>query len=391
MNQDSQEQTAILACLVDFEKAFNRINHNIIITKLSDMGVPGWLLRIVVAFLKDRKMLVRYKGKQSSIKSLPAGGPQGTLLGLLLFIILINEVGFEGQENNLGDLLTTRKNMKSANLVHLKYVDDLSLAEAINLPEKLRLAPNREQPDNFHARTGHTLPVDKSMVFKQLMKIEEYAKNNDMKVNHRKTKLMLFNPCKSIDFVPEFTLEGQTLEVVDQFKILGIIMSSNLSWQANTEYIVKKANRRLWMIRRLKALGADKEDLIEIYITQVRSVLELAVPAWQGNISQADNIERVQKSALHIMLGEQYYSYKNALEVLSLETLDSRRNQLCLKFAKKCEKHDKFKNWFKLNNKNVNTRSEKLKYSQVQARLSRLEKSPISFLTNILNEHYKAK
>ena len=77
-----------------FQKAFNRINHNLIITKLSDMGVPGWLLRIVVAFLKDRKMLVRYKGKQSNIKSLPAGGPQGTLLGLLLFIILINDAGF---------------------------------------------------------------------------------------------------------------------------------------------------------------------------------------------------------------------------------------------------------------------------------------------------------
>ena len=88
MNQDSQDQTAILACLVDFQKAFNRINHNLIVTKLSDMGVPGWLLRIVIAFLKNRKMLVRYKGKLSSIKSLPGGGPQGTLLGLLIFLIL---------------------------------------------------------------------------------------------------------------------------------------------------------------------------------------------------------------------------------------------------------------------------------------------------------------
>ena len=388
MNQDSQEQTAILACLVDFQKAFNRINHNLIITKLSDMGVPGWLLKIVVAFLKDRKMLVRYKGKHSSIKSLPAGGPQGTLLGLLLFIILINEVGFEGQVNNLGDLLTARKNMKSANLIHMKYVDDLSFAEAINLPEKLRLAPNRQQPDNFHARTGHILPVGNSEVFKQLLKTEEYAKNNDMKMNLKKTKLVVFNPCKSRDFIPEFTLQGQTLEVVDKFRILGLIVSSDLS---NSEYIVSKANKRLWIIRRLKALGATTKDLIEIYITQVRSVLEFAVPVWQSNISLADkaNIERVQKSFCHIILGEKYHSYKNALEVLSLETLEIRRNQLCLRFARKCEKHDKFKNWFKLNTKNTNTRSEKLKYCQVQARLSRLEKSPISFLTNMLNEHYQ--
>ena len=99
------------------------------------------------------------------------------------------------------------------------------------------------------------------------------------------------------------------------------------------------------------------------------------MPAWQGNISQADkaNIERVQKSALHIMLGEQYYSYKNALEVLSLETLDNRRNQLCLKFAKKCEKHDKFKNWFKLNNKNFNTRSYIVRFKHGYEDLKRLQ------------------
>jgi hypothetical protein len=63
--QDSYDQTAILACMVDFQKAFNRQNHNVLMTKLSDMGVPGWLLKIVMAFLTGRKMLVRYKGKQS--------------------------------------------------------------------------------------------------------------------------------------------------------------------------------------------------------------------------------------------------------------------------------------------------------------------------------------
>ena len=89
------------------------------------------------------------------------------------------------------------------------------------------------------------------------------------------------------------------------------------------------------MMRRLKALGANNEDLLEIYRTQVRSVLELAVPAWQGNISLGDkaNIERVQKSLCHIILGDKYSSYRNALELLSLETLDNRRNKLCLKFA----------------------------------------------------------
>ena len=55
------------------------------------------------------------------------------------------------------------------------------------------------------------MPIAKSQVFKQLVKIEEYAENNDMKVNLQKTKLVVFNPCKTVDFMPEFTLQGQML------------------------------------------------------------------------------------------------------------------------------------------------------------------------------------
>ena len=72
------------------------------------MGVPAWLLRVVMAFLSDRTMVVRFKGATSSVKSLPGGGPQGTLLGLLVFIVLINDVGFKDQRNNLGELITCK-------------------------------------------------------------------------------------------------------------------------------------------------------------------------------------------------------------------------------------------------------------------------------------------
>ena len=164
LNQDTHTQTAILACMIDFSKAFNRINHNLLITKLSDMGCPGWLLKLVIAFLSNRKMIVRYKGKQSSIKSLPGGGPQGTLLGLFLFLVLINDAGFEGQLNNAGEMATSRKNMKTVNQIHLKYVDDMSLAESVNLKDRLVSAPERQQPDNYHARTGLALPQGSSAV-----------------------------------------------------------------------------------------------------------------------------------------------------------------------------------------------------------------------------------
>ena len=393
--QDSTDQTAILAVMVDFSKAFNRQNHNLLITKLSDMGVPSWLLQIVIAFLSDRKMRVRYKGKQSSVKSLPGGGPQGTLLGLLLFIVLINDVGFDDQVNNAGEIITSKRNMKTVNQIHLKYVDDLTMAEAIDLPTNLVSIPDSEraQPDLYHARTGHVLPVEKSNVYKELVRTMEYADTNEMKINYKKTKAMVFNPCTSIDFSPELTLQNNDLEVVDEIRLLGIIIRSDLKTVSNTENMVKKANKRLWIVRRLKHLGAQQDDLLDVYTKQVRSVLELAVPAWHGTITltEQQDIERIQKSVAHIILGDEYVSYKQALLTLNLESLQSRRGKLCLNFAKKAEKHDKFKNWFKVSEAKPNTRQPTFKYQEVNAKHKRFKKSPLGLLTTMLNEHYSKK
>ena len=393
-SQDSADQTAILAVMVDFSKAFNRQNHNLLITKLSDMGVPAWLLSVVIAFLTDRRMLVRYKGKESGVKPLPGGGPQGTLLGLLLFIILINDVGFEDQLNNIGEVYTRKNHLKKANEIHLKYVDDLTLAEAVNLPTQLEQAPDgeRERPDNYHSRTGHTLPLEKSKVFKELVKTKEYANTNEMKINMKKTKVMLFNPCSSLDFQPNIELDNHQLEIVEEMRLLGVHIRSDMKWHTNTEQMVKKAYKRLWIIRRLKSLGAAKKDLVDIYEKHVRCVLELAVPAWHGSITQKERvlIERVQKCAVHIILGQSYNSYKLALDVLQLESLEARRTKLCIKFVKKAEKHEKFANWFKLNDKRSNTRLDRAKYCDVWARHTRFQNSPISFLTRLLNQYHRS-
>ena len=262
-NQEDTAPTAILACLVDFSKAFNRQDHSILVTKLSDMNVPGWLLKIVIAFLTKRQMVVRYQGATSSLKSLPGGGPQGTLLGLLLFLVLINDIGFENQENGVGEQITSRKNFKAANLLHLKYVDDLTLAESIKLKEQLISVPEsaRPLPDSYHARTGHALPLSNSEVMKQLQDTQSYTEVNSMKINYKKTRVMLFNNCKKWDFMPELELEGNRLDLVEEMKMLGVVLTSDLKWSANTKYIVEKAFSRVWMLRRLKMLGVEAADL----------------------------------------------------------------------------------------------------------------------------------
>ena len=172
-----------------------------------------------------------------------------------------------------------------------------------------------------------------------------------------------------------------------------IVVTSDMKWHSNTENMVKKANKKLWVLRRLKYLGAEETDLVDVYIKQIRSVLELAAPAWHGAITKEEviNIERIQKSAAHIILGEDYFSYRVALKFLKLETLQSRRDKLCLNFAKKAEKHPKFEKWFKTAGGKPNTRQETFKYCDVKAKHTRLEISPISFLTKVLNEYHNRK
>ena len=124
-NQDLTEPMAVIAAMIDFKKAFNWQNHAILITKLRDMGVPGWLLRIVVGFLSERELEVSYKGEKSGRKKMPGGGPQGTVLGMFLFLVLINDAGFAYEDRSLGDKLTTRASIRKAiKNLHFKYLDD---------------------------------------------------------------------------------------------------------------------------------------------------------------------------------------------------------------------------------------------------------------------------
>ena len=102
-----------------------------------------------------------------------------------------------------------------------------------------------------------------------------------------------------------------------------------------------------------------------------------------------NGLERVQKSALRIILGDGYKSYTSALKHTGTETLFNRRRKICLKFAKKSLKNDKFGKWFKPNTKTTNTRQDQLRFSEVYCRTERYQNSPISYLTKLLNHNEK--
>ena len=122
---------------------------------------------------------------------------------------------------------------------------------------------------------------------------------------------MLFNTGKKRDFIPELTINGTPIEVVEEIKLLGVKISSDLKWNLNTLYSTKRGYAKLWMLRRLKAHGANQNELCDIYSKHVRSVMENSAAVWHPGLTQnnSTDIERVQKSAFSIILGSQYKSY----------------------------------------------------------------------------------
>ena len=143
------------------------------------------------------------------------------------------------------------------------------------------------------------------------------------------------------------------------------------------------------LLRRVASFGTPAEDLKVIYILFIRSILEQSATVWHSSITDENksDLERVQKSAVKIILQGKYFSYKKGLAQLGIESLDSRREQLCLNFAQKCTKNDKLKHMFPKNTKSheMNTRHEE-KYIVQHANTSRLQNSPLIYMQKLLNE-----
>ena len=199
---------------------------------------------------------------------------------------------------------------------------------------------------------------------------------------------MLFNSAKTRDFVPTLKLDNEDIEVVKELKLLEVLITTDLKWTANTTYITKRAYNKLWMLRRLKQNGANQLELKFIYCKHVRSVVEYGAVVWHSGLTSENttNIERVQKCALDIILGKDYQNYENALSTLQLEKLCIRREALCVQFAEKALKSEKYSSsWFVPDEKLQNTRQAPNILKPVQARTTRFAKSALPYMTNIIN------
>ena len=167
-------------------------------------------------------------------------------------------------------------------------------------------------------------------------------------------------------------------------------MTEDLKWDANTKNIVKRANARMELLRRVASFGTPAVDLKTIYILFIRSILEQSATVWHSSLTEENisDIERVQKSAIKVILDDKYNGYLNGLAQLGLENLNERREHLCEQFAKKCVKNQKLKHMFpKSENKHEMETRNKEVYLVEHANTERFQKSAIIYMQKLLNKY----
>ena len=364
-NNKNEAYAAILH-LIDWQQAFDRQCPNLGINSFIMNGVRKSLIPVLTNYLQQRKMQVKWHGLLSSIRDMPGGGAQGCILG---------QIQYSSQSNDSGSCVSPQD--------RFKFVDDMSLLEILNL-----VIIGLEQYD-FIEHVASDIADDSKFLSNSKCKsqdilnsVSEWTDQNKMKLNEQKCNYMVFNFTKKYQFSARFHINGTPLQNIQSTKLLGTIVSADLTWWQNTNLIVQNAHKRLLIIRKLYEFDVATNDLVHIYTMYVRSVLEFNCCVWHFSITEEEKhqIERVQKIALKLILKDKYTSYQQALQLTNLNTLEDRRAMLCRRFALKCVKNPRTASMFPLDH----TR-HKNKYKVTFAKNSRLLHSAIPQMQRILN------
>ena len=197
---------------------------------------------------------------------------------------------------------------------------------------------------------------------------------------------MKFTNSRKYDFPLDLQFsDGTLVESTEVSKMLGVMISSNLKWRHNTTYICSKARKKLWLLRRLQPLGLSTSDLFDVYVKEIRSILEYAVPVWHFSITkkEASEIEGIQKIAFRMILGQSYRSYVGACAQLGTVSLKERRLTICQKFTLKNVKSDNC--LFRVVNSDRNLRKRKNLVHEYKCNTARFQKSSLPSLAKLAN------
>ncbi|CAB4007297.1 Hypothetical predicted protein [Paramuricea clavata] len=234
---DKNTQTGIL--FLDFAKAFDSVDHVILLRKLKDYGIVGNLYRWFSDYLHNRTQRVVVGGAASSWSPVTSGVPQGSILGPMLFLLFINDLPDVIPESTSTGL----------------YADDTKLYREISTPE------------------------DCSQLQEALSCADVWSKDNYINFNPSKCKILTFSRCKT-SFLFEYYLGSSELKGVNDEVDLGITVTSNLSWTTHIIKIKIKANRLLGLLKRTCPLLTDRSIRRTLYLSLIKSQLCYATAVW---------------------------------------------------------------------------------------------------------------
>ena len=373
---DNPESDAVILNSYDWSGAFDRVDPTEVAIKLVKVGIRSSIVKVLIDFLNERKMIVKMNGNTSSTLDLIGGGPQGSIIGQLLYIIASDDVAEDTPEDE-----------------KFKYIDDLSLVDAIKTKDNLTQYDVHQRVPNDVATEQPFLPTAAFKSQTRNENISKWTHENKMKLNTEKSNYMVISRKKDT-FATRLKLDNKTVERQTQIRHLGVWLSENMSWDKNISEICKKSYARIRMLSKLKYVGTNQKDLVLLYSLHIRSITEYCATAFHSSLTirQSNKLEAIQKTCLRIILGEDYTSYDDALKSTGLLSLNARREKRELSFALKCAKHPTNSSMFPLNPSQDphNVRNREI-FQVNQAKTESYRTSAIPHLQRRLNLHFANK
>ena len=282
---------------LDYAKAFDKVDHQLLLKKLGRYGVHQKLIEWIKSFLVGRNQQVAMNGHLSTAALILSGVPQGTVLGPILFLIFINDI-----------------TACISNSTIRCFADDTKISRAISEESDMKgLQDDLNAVTEWSKRNNMTLHEDKF----------EYICHAALKHN-----TLLELPFTN-DILQYSTSKGP-LSATSQVKDLGVLVRDNLSWSPHIHSICQRARQKAAWV--LSVFHSRRPDVIlTLYKSMVRSLLEYCSPLWNPNkIGDIQELESVQKTITSKIAGCQDLNYWERLQKLSLMSLQRRRERFIM-------------------------------------------------------------
>ena len=253
---------------IDLRKAFDTVNHEILLNKLEHYGIRGNILKWFQSYLSNRKQYVSVNGHSSDLLDITCGVPQGSVLGPLLFLLYINDLP------NISKVLN-----------FYLFADDTNIY--------------------YESETLHEL---ENTINKELNKLYLWLNVNRLSLNIDKTNYIIFHPYnKPIKQRITIKINKKAINEKDSIKYLGVLIDSTLSWKYHISNISKKISRSIGILYKLRPF-LPLEVLKNVYYSIIYSHIIYAIEVWGSAFkTELDKILILQKRALRLITFNDIY------------------------------------------------------------------------------------